>query len=315
MALTIQPLVEHLRKRNQLVPVLVNQLREVTTQTEKAALDMGERFMNMVGRARSQAAKASEAFGGFAGTTGDDALLKVTQRTFKDVLGGIEEINAIVAETVKNMKVMTDNAEEIKRIVVDIEYVAQQTNLLALNAAIEAARAGEFGRGFGVVADEVRKLSERSNGAAEQIKNVINRIVEDIKHQSHKNETSAATSSSRAAEADQAVEEALSRIDGTMSGAKVKLDEITTETGALAKDISDIVVSMQFQDITKQRVDHVIEPLLRFKDESDALLERLNSATTQIREHTADDTASWLKKMYTMEAERAVMDTTLAALK
>jgi methyl-accepting chemotaxis protein len=315
MTSTMRPFFDHLKKRNHLVPVLVNQLREVTSQTEKAALDMGERFMSMTGRARSQAAKASEAFGGFAETANEDALLKVTQKTFKDVLGRIGEINAIVSETTKNMQVMTGDAEEIQRTVADIEYIAQQTNLLALNAAIEAARAGEFGRGFGVVADEVRKLSERSNSAAEQIKKVITKIAEDIKHLSLRNETGAAKSSARAAEADQAVEHVLSRIDGTMSGAKAKLDEITVETGALANDISDIVVSMQFQDITKQRIDHVIEPLLNFKKESEEMMMRMEQMDVRLHEHTATDTASWLKKTYTMESERAVMETTLATFK
>jgi len=315
VASLVRPLVAHIKNRNQLAPVLVNQLREVTSQTEKAALDMGEKFMNMVERARKQASQASNAFSGFAGTADGGALVGVTQKTFKNVLEGIAEINAVTAETMKNMDVMTVDAEEIKKAVVDIEYIAEQTNLLALNATIEAARAGEAGRGFGVVADEVRKLSERSNSAAECIKKVISKIADDTKNISLKNKEGTAASSVRTMEADRAVEEALSRINAAMNDAQKMLNQLTTEAGSLARDISDIVVSMQFQDITKQRIDHVIEPLMKFKIESEEMIERMERINVRIHDRAAGDTASWLKQMYTMESERSVLDNTLATFK
>jgi methyl-accepting chemotaxis protein len=309
----IDPFAAHLKIGNQLVPVMVNQLKEVTSQTEKAALDMGEKFMSMVERARKQALTASEAFKGFSGTAEEGALVGVAQKTFKNVLTGIEQVYAITAETTKNMQIMTEDAEEIKRIVTEIEYVAQQTNLLALNAAIEAARAGEFGRGFGVVADEVRKLSERSNSAAERIRKVITKVTEDIKNISVNNEAGAATSAARVAEADQAVEQALSSINGAMHGTQVKLDELTTEAAALARDISDIVVSMQFQDITKQRIEHVIEPLLKLNANAEDMMEKWAILSARMKENKTDGAVSaWLKNMYTMESERVVLDKTLA---
>ncbi len=309
----VGPVAAHLKNTNQLVPVLVNQLREVTEQTEQAALELGEKFMNMVERARGQSTKASDAFNGFAGTADEASLVVVAQNTFKNVLGSMDEVNAITAETMQNMKMMTADTEEIKRIVTDIEYVAHQTNLLALNAAIEAVRAGEFGKGFGVVADEVRKLSERSNSAVDRIRTVITKMSDDMKTISTKNEAGAAASSTHADEAGHAVEQALAKINEAMTGTQKKLDELTAETAGLAKDISAIMVSMQFQDITRQRIEHVIEPLIRFKSDAEDIISRLEAMSVKIHDHTSDSIASWLSNMYTMESERLVMQATLSA--
>jgi methyl-accepting chemotaxis protein len=309
----IDPLTAHLNANIQITPVLATQLKEVTQQTEQATLDMGDKFMRIVGRARKQAENAAEALTSFGAAGGEASLIQVSRKTFAEIMTSLDAFTGAGVETQHDMAVITNDAQSIKKIVEEIEYIAQQTNLLALNAAIEAARAGESGRGFSVVADEVRKLSDRSNTAADKIKKLIEKIGTDMETILQKADKSVSENSKKSFDAGKSVEDALTTLDGVMAGAKDRFDELKTENESLARDISGIIMSMQFQDITRQRIEHVIEPLLKFKQESEDLLQRLRSMNERISAQTIEHGAEWLEKMYTMESERTVMKKTLLA--
>jgi len=84
----------------------------------------------------------------------------------KDIMQASSAINEMNQEISQQM-------QEIGRIVDMISSIAEETNLLALNAAIEAARAGEAGLGFAVVASEVKELANESQRSAEHIAGII----------------------------------------------------------------------------------------------------------------------------------------------
>lgn len=91
-----------------------------------------------------------------------------------------ENGGTVVNGAVAAMSEILRSSHQINDIIGVIDEIAFQTNLLALNAAVEAARAGEHGRGFAVVAGEVRTLSQRSAGAAKEIKDLIRDSVNKV---------------------------------------------------------------------------------------------------------------------------------------
>ncbi|MDJ0678967.1 MAG: methyl-accepting chemotaxis protein [Xenococcaceae cyanobacterium MO_167.B52] len=93
-------------------------------------------------------------------------------RTMKGIGTLQTQVNAIADQ----IKLLSEQTEQIATISDLVGSVAKQTNMLALNAAVEAARAGEQGKGFSVVAGEIRKLADQTKKSAEK----INILVGDI---------------------------------------------------------------------------------------------------------------------------------------
>ena len=87
----------------------------------------------------------------------------------------------VVTELVDNIGKVSHYSNEISRILLTIEKIAQQTNLLALNASIEAARAGESGKGFAVVASEIRTLANDTSETVKQIEEMIGSTLSSIR--------------------------------------------------------------------------------------------------------------------------------------
>lgn len=102
------------------------------------------------------------------GTVISDELNKQTSSTISITKGIIHEIEKLA-----------EKSSSINKIINVINDIANQTNLLSLNASIEASRAGEYGRGFAVVASEIRNLAEQSKSSVNDIKHIIDSILED----------------------------------------------------------------------------------------------------------------------------------------
>ncbi|HON56971.1 MAG TPA: methyl-accepting chemotaxis protein, partial [bacterium] len=102
-------------------------------------------------------------------------------KSVKNTVEGLYNVSSQTESLAYKLKELSDNSNQIVKIIETISGISEQTNLLALNAAIEAARAGDTGKGFAVVSAEVRKLAERTSASAKEIAIIIEKIQEGMR--------------------------------------------------------------------------------------------------------------------------------------
>jgi len=179
----------------------------------------------------------------------------------------VKESSGLGMQVAMVVEEVETSAKAIPPLLEEIEFIADQTRLLALNAAIEAARAGEHGRGFAVVAEEVTKLATRSQAAATN----INKVVAQVNASTNRAMESLAGFSNMDVDR---VLEAKERIKGIAQVIEEKnlhlqegVKQATEGAQKHANNVTEIVMSMQFQDITRQRLEKAIVMITQLEAE------------------------------------------------
>lgn len=258
--------------------VVRGQLRTIVDETEKAAFDITSRlqtidevvsylsnFVNNTTHESNELLARSE-----ERIERNRRLIQTLNTYIQDRIGAAQADQVRIAQVVQQ-------AQSLSSLVELIRSISSQTNLLALNAAIEAARAGEAGRGFAVVADEVRKLSAGADKAVTQINQGIMAMANSIETQFQ---------DKLASQNIEAEREALESFAQQLEDLGKSYREVTQHETAVLVTVKDssakladmfmnALASVQFQDVTRQQIEQVIDALNRFDDHARLLVDRL----------------------------------------
>ncbi len=277
-----------MRRIGELVPRIEEQLSRVVQHTESSAIEIGDKVKYIYEKAQEHLAESNEISKQFSGKSVVDSdgkerpslssVLSRSLQLLKEMTEMLEENSKLNIEYSKSIEVILENTATINKITEDIQYISDQTNLLALNAAIEAARAGEHGRGFSVVAEEVRKLSDRTNQASSDITQIVGKVNDSVAQISRSLTDNLQKTTTKKEHVDNAVQSLVgSAKDSTTVFSKL-VDGAVVSSESVAHNIDQIILSLQFQDVTRQEIEGALTPLKNIGSIADDLVNRSDTA-------------------------------------
>ena len=283
------------------LPVHIEQINTVVNSTESATLSLGDNFSTLLDQINTNVINSENI---------KNTLLQPDIGLIDRLKGNEKVLNKLESGFINHGQQSSNLKEQflqfrlhskvINELADRIGDIAGTTNLLALNAAIEAARAGEHGRGFAVVADEVRNLSMQSTETAEEIRESLgqfasimdtyeNSISDFVTGQENMFDGFKTEMDSLAIELDDDIDLLNSSLEG-----------LVTDTESVQTSISEVMISLQFSDTTRQILEHVQEDLSKITNDIRELDILVESKDIEESRKLEEDIAN----RYTMKSER-----------
>ncbi len=264
-----------------LVPQIQKQMATVINHTETSAIEIGDKVRFIYEKAQDHLLESNEINKQFSGESSEEdklslsGVIAVALKLLQDMTAMLEENGKLNIHYAESIQTILENTATINKITEDIQYISDQTNLLALNAAIEAARAGEHGRGFSVVAEEARKLSDRTNQASNDITQIVGKVNDSVGAISKSLNENRVKTENKKDSVDRAVKSLLSTAKESTEVFSKLVDSSVVSSKAVAHNIDHIILSLQFQDITRQQIEAAVVPIRQISSLAEEMVSRI----------------------------------------
>ena len=315
-----------LRRIRELIAVTHNQLKYTSGKIEEATVDTVERFGRLLSQIDRTVGETTDIVGSIKKRLSLNIVkqeseaapqnnMQLIRQQYETVIQGIlNELLIIIDiknEDITKLDKIRERVQDISIFSSDISNFAMTTKILSLNASIESARAGRYGKAFGVVAQEVKRLAVNSTHSAEKIQDTLDHTAIFIDQ--------AVLSIKETADAEKNFINStifllkdffLSIIDSLIQLSSV-MDGTLGNTSTSRAEIQNIVINLQFEDITRQISTHIAQTL---RDVYNALCElKINKFLDEkeINEELKTKILSHYDNLATMKQEREIAALTL----
>ena len=271
------------------LPIWAGQIEAARAVTDEAINALSQRFYGLSQRIKATVSSS-------AGNEDMVGLLHKSQSELTSIItllkSSLEDKKSLV-QAVLDLSVFI---KELKNMAENVSSIARQTNMVAINAAIEAAHAGDAGRGFAVVANEVRQLSNSSAATGKQIAEKVRIINTAITETMALSKAFEQKDLEMVTNAEHVVANVVIKFGDAANAVVDASDALRAEGQHVGGEISEVLVSLQFQDRVTQMLSHVQNDVTRLE-------QTLVNGVAEI------DTHQWLAKLaatYTMQQQHEI---------
>ena len=278
----------------------------VVKDTETAVLRITEALFTLVNNSKELSLHIERSLSYI--TDGDSGLRK-TMKNLEEQVGVFEALAShftrVKEGLAADIESLTTAVGSINQFSETLSDLADQTNVLAINASIEAARVGIHGRGFAVIATQVQTLSKNSKTIAETMARTVRDVVTNV-------ETSFNRQSQRIGEAEILIvrsEDGLKKWSNQVEPQLVEVGTMISHSRGLSQNVTselgDVTVSLQFQDRTRQILDHMAEVLVAA---SASVVRSAGLESKKIPSKRRDEAFQEASRHFTVKDEWALID-------
>lgn len=243
------------------------ELSRTSEHVEETTVDLSGRFRELAQKALEQSERVEEivAMAGSVEIDGErmpmDQLVNTMQEMIAEMIANIVQLSKQAMSMVYLLDDVQKDVVELEKSIADIDAINRQTNFLALNATIEASRAGDAGRTFAVVAQEVRHLSHTTSSLADRMRSKVVAVVKGVKHGHEILREIADTDMSPQMLAKERVDKTMESLVSQTAHFQTVLETAASVSTDMSRTIGHMITGMQFQDLTKQRLEAVGDSL------------------------------------------------------
>jgi methyl-accepting chemotaxis protein len=243
----------------------IRELENLNRSTERDFLAVGEKLMEFRSAARQISSDMLTVTELISGQQGRNASHALTQ-----MLDHSREIDARIQHSGQALEDVRELSRRIRHALSGLPHTVSVFRTLCTLTRIETARLGGTGADLGHLTSEVGPLSESIQTSGEGILEAARGLDRDVQ---------SAIRSGTDLQATQ-LRELPALIAGVMDGLKLfeerqkcameSSDRQAAQYAAVREAVDDLVGSIQFHDITRQQIEHVIEALQRLCSEGES---------------------------------------------